>query len=72
LFAPHKPIGQRWVAEEYCQQHHLGLVRVFADEARSGSTIVGRDGFDELIHYCRRAGFVALSCTWWDPKEAVP
>ena len=24
---------QRRVAEEYCQQHHLVLVRIFADEA---------------------------------------
>ena len=45
---------QRRVAEEYCQQHHLVLVRIFADEARPGSTIVGRDGFDDLIHYCRQ------------------
>jgi site-specific DNA recombinase len=45
---------QRRVAEEYCQQHHLVLVRIFADEARPGSTVVGRDGFDDLIHYCRQ------------------
>jgi hypothetical protein len=45
---------QRRVAEEYCQQHHLVLVRIFADEARPGSTIVGRDGFDDLIRYCRQ------------------
>ncbi len=45
---------QRRVAEEYCQQHHLVLVKLFADEARPGSTIVGRDAFDNLIHYCRQ------------------
>ena len=45
---------QRRVAEEYCQQHHLVLVRVFADVARPGSTTVGRDGFDDLMHYCRQ------------------
>jgi DNA invertase Pin-like site-specific DNA recombinase len=44
---------QRRVAEEYCQQHHLVLMRIFADEARPGSTIVGRDGFDDLFHHCR-------------------
>jgi hypothetical protein len=32
---------RRRVAEEYCQ-HHLVLVRIFADEARPGSTIAGR------------------------------
>jgi DNA invertase Pin-like site-specific DNA recombinase len=45
---------QRRVAEEYCQQHHLVLTHVFADEARPGSTVVGRDGFDDLIHHCRQ------------------
>jgi DNA invertase Pin-like site-specific DNA recombinase len=45
---------QRRVAEEYCQRPHLVLVHVFADVARPGSTIVGRDGFDDLIHYCRQ------------------
>jgi site-specific DNA recombinase len=46
---------QRRVAEEYCRQHHLVLLRVFADEARPGSTITGRDAFDDLIHYCRQS-----------------
>jgi site-specific DNA recombinase len=45
---------QRRVAEDYCQQHHLVLVKIFADEARPGSTVVGRDAFDDLIHYCRQ------------------
>jgi len=45
---------QRRVAEEYCQQHHLVLVQVFADEARPGGTVVGRDDFDDLIHHCRQ------------------
>jgi len=45
---------QRRVAEEYCQQHHLVLVRLFADEARPGGTVVGRDAFDKLIHFCRQ------------------
>ena len=45
---------QRRVAEEYCQRHHLVLARVFADEARPGGTVVGRDAFDDLIQTCRR------------------
>lgn len=45
---------QRRVAEEYCQRHHLVLVRVFADEAKPGGTVIGRDAFDDLIHYCRQ------------------
>jgi DNA invertase Pin-like site-specific DNA recombinase len=46
---------QRRVAEEYCQLHHLVLVRVFVDQARPGSTVVGRDGFDDLIRFCRQS-----------------
>jgi hypothetical protein len=41
---------QRRVAEEYCQQNHLVLVCIFADEARPGSTVVDGDGCDDLIH----------------------
>ncbi|MEJ2735741.1 MAG: recombinase family protein [Anaerolineae bacterium] len=68
---------QRRVAEEYCQQHHLALVRIFADEARPGSTIVGRDGFDDLIHHCRQYAPSAKRRTpdapegslLWDPNR---
>ena len=45
---------QRCVAGEYREQHHMVLVRIFADEARPGGTIVGRDRFDDLIHYRRQ------------------
>jgi DNA invertase Pin-like site-specific DNA recombinase len=45
---------QRRVAEEYCQRHHLVLVKVFADEARPDGTVIGREAFDDLIHYCRQ------------------
>jgi site-specific DNA recombinase len=68
---------QRRVAEAYCQQHHLVLVRVFADEARSGSTVVGRNGFDNPIHYSRhlapnakrRAPDAPDSILLWDLKR---
>jgi site-specific DNA recombinase len=45
---------QRREAEAYCARHHLVLVRVFTDEARPGGTVVGREAFEELIHYCRQ------------------
>lgn len=41
-------------AQAYCARFHLVLVRVFGDEAKVGSTVVGRDGFDELMHFCRQ------------------
>ena len=45
---------QRRVAQQHCQQHHLVLVRGFADEARPGGTVVGSDAFGNLIHFCRQ------------------
>lgn len=45
---------QRRVADAYCAGVHIVLTRVFADEARVGSTIVGRDQFEEMISYLRR------------------
>ena len=33
---------QRRVAQEYCHQHHLVLVRVFANEARSAGIVSTR------------------------------
>lgn len=45
---------QRRVADAYCELHHLVLLRVFADEARVGSTVVGRDQFEEMISWLRQ------------------
>lgn len=41
-------------ATAYCQRHGLVLERPLYDAARPGSSTVGRDAFDELVHVCRR------------------
>jgi hypothetical protein len=40
--------SQRRAIEEFCAEHHLVLVQVFADEARPGTTTVGREGLGDL------------------------
>ncbi len=46
--------SQRRAIEKYCRQHNLVLVHFFADEARIGSTTVGRDGLEDLLYMARR------------------
>ena len=33
----------------FAAEHGLAMVRIFKDEARPGSTTVGRDGFEALV-----------------------
>ena len=45
-----RSIGQQETEiKEYCQRHGLVLNMVFADEARSGGSTVGREQFNEMI-----------------------
>lgn len=45
-----RSIGRQLEAiQEYCHTHHLQLVHVFKDEARSGTTTAGRDDFQRMI-----------------------
>jgi site-specific DNA recombinase len=46
--------SQRRAIEEYCHEHNLVLVHVFIDEARPGSTTVGRDGLEDLLYLARQ------------------
>lgn len=39
--------------ERWCQEHGYFLTRVFRDEARSGTSLVGRDAFLEMMRYFR-------------------
>ena len=43
---------QKAVFETYSLQHGLILDRTFADEAKSGGSIAGRDEFMAMIEYC--------------------
>jgi hypothetical protein len=55
--------SQRRAIEEYCREHNLVLVHVFIDEARPGSTTVGRDGLEDLL-YLSRASSSGASRAW--------
>ena len=46
--------SQRRAIERYCDEHHLVLVQVFADEARPGTTTVGREGLEDLQYAARQ------------------
>jgi len=45
---------QQREAEAYCGRNGLCLDRLFADEARPGGTVIGREAFDEMIAACRQ------------------
>jgi site-specific DNA recombinase len=47
-------VSQRRAIEEFCHRHSLLLVHVFADEARPGSTTVGREGLEDLFFLTRQ------------------
>ena len=46
--------SQRRAIEEFCQECHLVLIQVFADEARPGTTTVGREGLGDLLYSARQ------------------
>jgi DNA invertase Pin-like site-specific DNA recombinase len=39
---------------EYCKRFGLTLARVFTDEARRGSSLVGRDAFDDMLQQAKQ------------------
>jgi site-specific DNA recombinase len=45
---------QQQAVRAYCELHHLALVREYADEARGGGTVAGRDAFEAMMHDLRR------------------
>ena len=45
---------QEQAFHDYCERFDLTLVEVFRDEARPGTTLAGRDAFDELMHTSRK------------------
>jgi len=44
---------QNRAVERFCRDNGLVLERLFCDEARSGSTVAGREQFHEMIHFAR-------------------
>jgi DNA invertase Pin-like site-specific DNA recombinase len=45
---------QRRVIESLCQEHGVILVHFFGDEARIGSTTVGRDALEDLLYLAKQ------------------
>lgn len=53
-------------AGRFCQKSGLVLVRTFADAARSGRRVVGRDQFLEMIDYLTREGHTEAGVLFWN------
>jgi len=50
----HSVASQRRAIEEICQQHSVAVVHFFSDEARPGSTTVGRDALEDLLYLSKQ------------------
>ena len=44
---------QNRAVQAYCRENGLTLERLFCDEARPGSSVAGREQFQEMIHLAR-------------------
>lgn len=49
-------LQQEAAVKAWCTQNSARLTRLFVDSARPGSTIAGRESFEEMIDYLRRGG----------------
>ena len=47
-------VSQRAAILDYIERNGLVLDRLFVDEARPGSSVVGRDAFEDMIHLSRQ------------------
>jgi len=50
---------------DYCQEHKHVLVRIFVDEARKGSTVVGRDEFLAMMDAARTKPLPVDAIVFW-------
>jgi len=57
--------SQRKAIEEYCRRYNLVLVHFFADEARIGSTTIGRDALEDLLYRARREAQPVDGMIFW-------
>jgi len=46
--------SQHRVIEEICQEHSVAVVHFFSDEAKKGSTTVGRDALEDLLYLAKQ------------------
>jgi site-specific DNA recombinase len=57
--------SQRRAVEGYCDEHLLVLVQVFANEARPGTTTVGREDLADLQYFARQQPRPVESIIFW-------
>lgn len=57
--------SQRRHIEEYCERNSLIMANFFADEARVGSTTVGRDGLEDLLYLARQEPRPVEGIVFW-------
>jgi DNA invertase Pin-like site-specific DNA recombinase len=57
--------SQRKAIQEYCRRYNLVLVHFFADEARIGSTTIGRDALEDLLYMARREAQTVDGIIFW-------
>jgi DNA invertase Pin-like site-specific DNA recombinase len=57
--------GQIKAIRDYCEAHGLILVHIFVDEARKGSTTVGRDGFLAMLDAAHQEPRPVVGIVFW-------
>ena len=57
--------SQRNAIEVYCRRNDLVLVHFFADEARIGSTTIGREALEDLLYMARREAQTVDGIIFW-------
>lgn len=57
---------QRAVVEGWCEQSGYVLTHIYADAARPGGSVVGRDEFAKMIEYFSKPGQPEAGVIFWD------
>ena len=57
--------SERKAIEEYCRRCNLVLVHFFADEARIGSSALGRDALEDLLYMAKRETQTVDGIIFW-------
>lgn len=57
---------QKAEIQTYCQRHNLLLGRIFADIAKSGGSVIGRDAFNDLVDMVKDADLRPRGLLLWN------
>lgn len=58
-------VSQKTAIVDYIERHRLVLDRLFVDEATPGSSVIGRDAFEDMIHLSRQEPRPAEGIVVW-------